>query len=131
MSSAATRAAIQVAAQTLRAHPLRSLLSTLGVVMGVASLVAVLAIGDGIERYVRGEIERTTDLQTIAIEARTDDVVDGVRIPRTSFASESAVARENCANLVRGMRTPSTTSSVRASTAMVCRSVVRSISPRT
>ena len=102
MSSAATRAAIQVAAQTLRAHPLRSLLSTLGVVMGVASLVAVLAIGDGIERYVRGEIERTTDLQTIAVEARTDDVVDGVRIPRTSFAQFSLATADSLAKRLAG-----------------------------
>jgi putative ABC transport system permease protein len=102
MSSAATRAAIQVAAQTLRAHPLRSMLSTLGVVMGVASLVAVLAIGDGIERYVRGEIGRTTDLQTIMVEARTEDVVDGVRIPRTSFAQFSLATADSLAARLAG-----------------------------
>ena len=83
---AVTRAALQVAAKSLRLHPLRSALSTLGVVMGVASLVAVLAIGDGIERYVREQIEQTTDLQTIVVRPRTEDVVDGLRIPRTSFA---------------------------------------------
>jgi putative ABC transport system permease protein len=86
MSSAATRAAVQVAAQTLRAHPLRSMLSTLGVVMGVASLVAVLAIGDGIERFVREQVGRHTDVQTLVVDARTEDVVDGMRIPRQDVA---------------------------------------------
>ncbi|HEX5632088.1 MAG TPA: ABC transporter permease, partial [Gemmatimonadales bacterium] len=82
----ATRSAIAVAAQTLRAHPLRTVLSTLGVVMGVASLVAVLAIGDGVERYVRAQIIRHTDIQTIVVDARTEDVVDGMRIPRQDVA---------------------------------------------
>ncbi|HEX7024809.1 MAG TPA: ABC transporter permease, partial [Gemmatimonadales bacterium] len=47
----------------LAANPLRTGLSTLGIVMGSASLVAVLSLGDGLDHYVRGQIERTTDLQ--------------------------------------------------------------------
>ena len=38
---------IQVGLQTLRANPVRTLLSTLGIVMGAASLVGVLSAGDG------------------------------------------------------------------------------------
>jgi putative ABC transport system permease protein len=38
---------IHVGIQTRRANPLRTVLSTLGVVMGAASLVAVPSIGDG------------------------------------------------------------------------------------
>jgi putative ABC transport system permease protein len=102
MSSAATRAAVQVAAQTLRAHPLRSLLSTLGVVMGVASLVAVLAIGDGIERYVRDQLERTTDLQTIQVVPRTEDVVDGIRIPRGDYAQFTLATADSLAASLDG-----------------------------
>jgi putative ABC transport system permease protein len=78
-------ASIRVGFQTLRANPLRTVLSTLGVVIGVASLVAVLAIGDGMEGYVRGQIERTTDLQTIGVNSRTTDEVDGTRFARSSF----------------------------------------------
>ena len=37
--------AVRVGLDTLRANPLRTSLSTLGVVIGVASLVAVLAVG--------------------------------------------------------------------------------------
>ena len=36
-----------VSFSTLRANPLRTFLSTLGIVIGVASLVAVLSLGDG------------------------------------------------------------------------------------
>lgn len=46
----------------LRGNPMRTGLSALGIVIGVAALVAVLAVGDGVERYARRQIERTTDL---------------------------------------------------------------------
>ncbi|NOT09294.1 MAG: ABC transporter permease [Gemmatimonadales bacterium] len=60
-------ASIQVGLATLAANPLRTALSTLGIVMGSASLVAVLALGDGVEQYARAQIEGTTDLQAIQI----------------------------------------------------------------
>lgn len=61
----------------MRINPLRTVLSTLGVVIGVGSLVAVLCLGDGMERAARSEIERTTDVQTVGINARTSERVDG------------------------------------------------------
>jgi putative ABC transport system permease protein len=75
---------IRVGIQTLRANPMRTMLSTLGVVMGTASLAAVLSIGDGAERFARGQIERR-GLQTVAIVAKAVDTVDGLQVPRTGF----------------------------------------------
>ena len=75
---------VRVGIQTLRANPMRTVLSTLGVVMGAASLVAVLSIGDGAERFARGQIERR-GLQTVAIVAKTVDTVDGLQVPRTDI----------------------------------------------
>jgi hypothetical protein len=49
---------IHVGIQTLRANPLRTVLSTLCVVVGAASLVAVLSIGDEAERLARQQIVR-------------------------------------------------------------------------
>ncbi len=46
----AALAAMAVGLDAMRAHPLRSALATLGVIIGVAALVAVLALADGIER---------------------------------------------------------------------------------
>ncbi|HEU4699233.1 MAG TPA: ABC transporter permease, partial [Gemmatimonadales bacterium] len=82
MRPAPLLAAMRVGLDTLRANPLRTLLSVLGVIMGVASLVAVLAIGDGVERFARDQIEQTTDLQTIALQPRVFEEVDGMRLPR-------------------------------------------------
>jgi putative ABC transport system permease protein len=74
-------ASFRVSAETLGANPLRTFLSTLGIVIGVASLVAVLSLGDGMERYVRTQIGETTDLQAIGVTARRTREVDGVSIP--------------------------------------------------
>jgi putative ABC transport system permease protein len=80
-----TLASIQTSSQMLRANPLRTLLSTLGVAMGVASLVAVLAIGDGMEKYARDQIAGTTDLQTVVVGPQLFDQVDGTSIPRVDY----------------------------------------------
>jgi putative ABC transport system permease protein len=69
--------AAAVGVGALRENPLRTLLSTLGVIIGVASLVAVLSLGDALQAFARNEIDRQTDVQSIAVEARTWHVVDG------------------------------------------------------
>jgi putative ABC transport system permease protein len=74
---------VRLAVQTLRANLLRTVLSTLGIVMGAASLSAVLALGDGAEAYARRRIEGEGML-TILLSARTFDRIDGVRVPRAS-----------------------------------------------
>lgn len=73
---------ISVALQTLRANPLHTLLSTLGIVIGVAALVAILALGDGMEAYARRQIERTTDLQMVLVTPQTTERLDGVVVRR-------------------------------------------------
>ncbi len=82
----AIRSSLTVALDSLRDSPLRTLLSTLGIIMGMASLVAVLSIGDGLERFARSQIDRTTDLQTILVQPTMDERVDGITVPRTDFA---------------------------------------------
>jgi len=76
---------LDVGLRALRLNPLRSILSTLGVVIGVAALVAVLAIGDGVERFARDEIERTTDLQAIVVTPVTTRLIDHQRVPRDDY----------------------------------------------
>jgi putative ABC transport system permease protein len=61
----------------LRENPLRTLLSTLGVIIGVAALVAVLSLGDAMQAFVRSEIDRVTDVQSVTIEPRTWRLVEG------------------------------------------------------
>jgi putative ABC transport system permease protein len=72
---------LSVGFETLRANPLRTVLSTLGIVIGVAALVAVLSVGDGMERLAREQIGRTTDLQSISVTPRMVRIVDGTPFP--------------------------------------------------
>ena len=71
----------RVSLDTLRGNPLRTFLSTLGIIIGVASLVAVLSLGDGMEQFVRTQIGETTDLQAIGVSARRSRQVDGSSVP--------------------------------------------------
>jgi len=74
---------------TLRSNPLRTILSTLGVIIGVAALVAVLSLGDSLEAFSRRQIEQTTDLQSVTITPRTVDRINGVVVPRKSVQTLS------------------------------------------
>ena len=85
---------IFVGFETLRANPLRTILSTLGIVIGVAALVAVLSVGDGMERFARDQIGRTTDLQQLIVSPITVRIVDGtpVAVPKpTSLTVDDGV----------------------------------------
>ena len=72
------------ALDSLRAHPLRTSLSMIGIVMGAASLAAVLALGDGAEQFARAQVERE-GMNLVVVQPVTDDVFDGLRVPRQSF----------------------------------------------
>jgi putative ABC transport system permease protein len=74
-----------VALQTLRANPLRTILSTLGVIIGVGALVSILSLADGLEAFSRAEIEATTDLQMISVAPITTDRIDGVVLRRRDY----------------------------------------------
>lgn len=86
-----------VAIQTLRANPLHTLLSTLGLVIGVAALVAILSLGDGLEQYARNQISTTTSLEGIVIQPKTRTYDNGVSlaiksIPQLSLENAEAIA---------------------------------------
>lgn len=91
---------VRIALDAMRANPLRTFLSTLGVMIGVAALVAILALSDGLERYSREQIEQTTDLQTIILASKSVDVVDGVAIRRNDPVEFS---REDARELARAL----------------------------
>jgi len=85
---------VSIALKNIRANPLHTFLSTLGMVIGVASLVAILALGDGLEQTGREQIESTTNIQMMNVSPKTIDVVNEVRVPRdTVYAFDLESAR--------------------------------------
>jgi putative ABC transport system permease protein len=73
--------ALRIGTAALRINPLRTFLSTLGVIIGVAALVAVLSLGDGMERTARERIGTTSDLQSMSVASRTVENTDGDFFP--------------------------------------------------
>lgn len=80
------RALIRSALETLRGNPMQTLMSLLGLVIGVAALVGVLSLGDGMEAFGRQQLETTTSLHGMVVRARTTRMVDGVTLPREAPA---------------------------------------------
>jgi putative ABC transport system permease protein len=65
--------AIQIAIQSLRANKLRSLLTVLGILIGVSSVIAVVAITEGLDRYMS---DKVLELGTKAFRLqRTPDII--------------------------------------------------------
>jgi putative ABC transport system permease protein len=89
------RGALAQGLTAMSANPLRTVLSTLGVVMGVASVTTALALADGVEAYAREQIAAKTDAQSITVSSRTQLLVDGFPVPNhiyPTFALEDAEA---------------------------------------
>ena len=68
--------------RTLRANLVHTLLSTLGIIIGVAALVAILSLGDGMEKFGREQVASTTDLNAIVVTPNMREKVDGLWVKK-------------------------------------------------
>jgi putative ABC transport system permease protein len=93
---------VRVGISALFANPLRTVLSTLGVIIGVASLVAVLSVGDGLEDTLRAQLETTTSVQFLNLVPVTSEEVDGQTFPLDSYPQFS-VADTRAAGAIAGL----------------------------
>src|SRR3569833_346366 len=80
-----SRASVADGFAAMAANPLRTTLCTLGVVMGLASVIATLALADGLDKYVREQIVSSTDVQAVAVNSRTQIVREGSSFPNRSY----------------------------------------------
>lgn len=86
---------LRVGADALRANPLRTVLSTLGMIIGVGSLVAVLSVGDGLEDTMRAQLDQTTSVMYFTMDPVTSEEVDGQSFPLERYPVFTAAdARE-------------------------------------
>lgn len=68
-----------------RSHFFQTLLSILGMVIGVAALVAILCLIDGMEDFAKDQITKTTSLKSIFISSSPTKNVNGIIIKKDSF----------------------------------------------
>lgn len=78
-------AALAEGLAAMSVNRLRTALSTLGVVMGIASVIATLALADGLEQYTRSRIAAQTDVQSIAVSSKTQEIRDGFSFPNSKY----------------------------------------------
>ncbi|WP_125154763.1 ABC transporter permease [Clostridium rectalis] len=65
----------QSAFQSVKANKLRSFLTMLGIIIGIASVITIVSIGDGAKAYITGEFEDIgTNLINIKINSSTGEI---------------------------------------------------------
>ncbi|MEJ1241005.1 ABC transporter permease [Chryseolinea sp. T2] len=75
-----------LAFQNIRARFFHTLLSVLGIVIGVAALVAILSLIDGMEQFAKEQISTTTSLNGVVIHSRPSTMVNDVSVPKDTFS---------------------------------------------
>ena len=91
-----TRSLIQLAIRGIALHKLRSTLSALGIVFGVAAVVAMLSVGEGARREILAEVGRL-GINRVTVRAgslsRTTEVEAGrLQSPGLSLADAEAIS---------------------------------------
>jgi putative ABC transport system permease protein len=92
-----------VGADSLRANPTRTTLSAIGVIIGVAALVAAFSITDGVDLWARALIARESSVQDIVVSPRTSTVVAGRTVPIHGFPVLNEEDAELARREVRGV----------------------------
>jgi putative ABC transport system permease protein len=93
----------RVGADSLRTNTMRTTLSTTGVVIGVAALVAAFSITDGVDLWARALIARESSVQDVSITPRTSTIVAGRTVPITGYPVLTAEDAERAKAEVPGV----------------------------
>ena len=95
----------RVGADALRANPLRTVLSTTGVIIGVAALVAAFAVTDGVDVWARQLIARESSVQDVAVSPLTSTMLNGRSYPVRGYpvfeAGDATRARDEVPGVMR------------------------------
>ena len=97
---------ISVGIKALLINKLRSLLTTLGIVIGIASVLAMIAIGDGAKAIILEDIQKLGGLNTFTLYRVSTKLVGGRRVPIRSkehFNYGDVLAIEAACSSVKGV----------------------------
>jgi putative ABC transport system permease protein len=68
------------AIENIRTNFFHTLLSVIGITIGVSALIIILSMIDGLEKYAEDQISSTTSLKVVEVSSRTMESVDGITI---------------------------------------------------
>lgn len=74
--------ALLYAIGNIRANFFHTLLSVIGITIGVSALIIILSMIDGLEDYAEDQISSTTSVKVVEVSSVIVQSVDGVSIPR-------------------------------------------------
>ncbi|HEX3535065.1 MAG TPA: ABC transporter permease [Gemmatimonadaceae bacterium] len=103
MNAASLIESARVGADSLRTNPTRTTLSTTGVIIGVAALVAAFSITDGVDLWARALIARESSVQDVSITPRTSTVVAGRTVALSGYPVLTAEDAERAKSEVAGV----------------------------
>jgi putative ABC transport system permease protein len=103
LNTAALIESARVGADSLRTNPTRTTLSTTGVIIGVAALVAAFSITDGVDLWARALIARESSVQDVAITPRTTAEVAGRTVQISGYPILTTEDAERAKNEVPGV----------------------------
>jgi len=78
--------AFLLAFNNIKSHFLHTLLSILGVVIGVASLVGILSLIDSLEQYGKNQISQTTNIEKIFINTIQQEKIAETWVEKETYA---------------------------------------------
>ncbi len=90
---------LRSAIKSLRHHKMRSLLTTLGIIIGIVSIIAVMSIGEGAKYKVRKEIEKMGTNFIIVIAAPPKNLQQRGNVFLTLKPSDEKAIREECKDI--------------------------------
>lgn len=74
-----------LAIQNIRSNLFHTLLSVLGIVIGVAALVATFSLIDGLEKFARDQIATQTSVNAIVVETETNKTINNLSVRKDTF----------------------------------------------
>jgi putative ABC transport system permease protein len=78
--------AFAMAFRAMKGQILQTFLSILGMVIGVAALVGILCLIDGMEKFAKDQITQTTSLNSILVSSKSTRSENGVVVKKDTFA---------------------------------------------
>ncbi|MBL7827136.1 MAG: ABC transporter permease [Saprospiraceae bacterium] len=74
-----------LAFQNIRSNLFHTFLSVLGIVIGVAALVATFSLIDGLEKLAREQISSNTSVNMLSVQTQTDKTINNIYVRKDTF----------------------------------------------
>lgn len=75
-----------LALANIRSNFFHTLLSVLGIVIGVGALVSILSLIEGMEQFARAQVSQTTNVNAVVIRSTTHKTINNVRVAKDSIS---------------------------------------------